>query len=140
MIETDFENLRGRGVAGDVPAELPIGLVGTDHHRERVPANDRRQAGLDRDVAGVGLLLLKRNRIAIGRKRRRVRQNAELLRAPIERSQDVTHALGTGAVVERSKRGEPIGGFDRILIGVDDLAWRIDVCSHASGSEKARTW
>ena len=95
---------------------------------------------LDREVAGVARLLLQRDRVSIGRERRRVQQNAELLRTPIERSQDVSHALGTGAVVERSKRGEPIGGFDRILIGVDGLAWRIDVCSHASGSSKARTW
>jgi hypothetical protein len=41
MIETDFENLRHRRVACDVPAEIAISGVRSHHHREGVPPQDR---------------------------------------------------------------------------------------------------
>src|SRR5688572_24709811 len=53
MIEADLKNLRGGCVACDVAAELSVGLVGAHDHGERVPAHDRRDALLERDITRV---------------------------------------------------------------------------------------
>ena len=51
VVEPDLEDL-GRGrVARDVAAEFARGLVGAHHHGQRVPAHDRGEALLERDVA-----------------------------------------------------------------------------------------
>ena len=52
MIEADLENLCGGGIARDVAAELAVSGVRAHDHRQRIPANDRRDARLDVDVAG----------------------------------------------------------------------------------------
>ena len=43
MIETDFEQIRCRCVAGNVPTQFTIGAIGTYHHRQGIPAHDRGQ-------------------------------------------------------------------------------------------------
>jgi hypothetical protein len=80
VVEADLEDLGRRRVAGDVAAELAMGLVGARHHRQRVPAHDGRQPFLDAQVAGVGALALQRNAVAVGRERLHVRHDAQLLR------------------------------------------------------------
>ena len=57
MVEADLEEVRGRGVARDVAAQLAARAIGAHHHRERVPAHQRREARLDLEVALVGRLL-----------------------------------------------------------------------------------
>src|ERR1017187_10158464 len=52
MVEANLEQVRRRGVAGNVAAELGMRAVGTHHHRQRIPAHDRGQALLDIEIAG----------------------------------------------------------------------------------------
>src|SRR6185437_6416356 len=56
MVESHLENFCGGSVARDVAAELSIGFVGTHHHGERVPSDDRCDALLELDVSWVGCL------------------------------------------------------------------------------------
>jgi hypothetical protein len=57
MVEADLEEIRRRGVARDMPAQLRAHAVRAHHHREGVPAHQRRDARLDLEVALVGRLL-----------------------------------------------------------------------------------
>ena len=52
VVEADLVKRGHRLVARDVPAELRGGLVGADHHRDGVPADDRSQPPLDRGIPG----------------------------------------------------------------------------------------
>ena len=56
VIEAGLEDFRGRRIARNVASELAIGAVGAQHHGERVPANDRGNAFLEREIAGIGAL------------------------------------------------------------------------------------
>src|ERR1039458_2571077 len=78
MIETDLKDFSGRGVARDMTAQLAIRLVGTHHHRQRIPAQNRGDALLQVDVAWMNRLLLERNGIAVGRIRQSMHQDIEL--------------------------------------------------------------
>jgi hypothetical protein len=76
MVEAHFEKVRGGGVAGDVPAELGVRAVGAYHHRERVPAHDRRQALLELEVARELRLLREIDRVSVGRVQHRRQRHA----------------------------------------------------------------
>jgi hypothetical protein len=52
MIEADLEQVGGAGVACDVTAKLAVGPVGAHDHCQRIPAHQRSQALLQREVAG----------------------------------------------------------------------------------------
>ena len=80
MIETDFEDFGGGGVARDVAAEFAVRLIRAHDHRERVPAIDRGDAFFDFDVARKRFLTSRRYRVAVGRERPHARYDAELLR------------------------------------------------------------
>ncbi|MGY3033913.1 hypothetical protein ACVIIV_003083 [Bradyrhizobium sp. USDA 4354] len=69
MAEADIIGRCGRLEARNVTAELGALLVGAQHDRERVPADDRAQLVFDGAVARLGRLLAQRNRVAIGRPR-----------------------------------------------------------------------
>ena len=114
MIEADLEDLRGRRVAGDVAAELAVRLVGAHDHRERVPAHDRRDALLDREIAGIRPLLLERDRVAVRGVRRHVRDDAELLRLLLQLPQHEQRARQSAAADEAVERVPPLLGFARI--------------------------
>ena len=55
--------------------------IGLDHHRHRVPAHDALDAPLDVAVAGIWRLLLRRNRVDVGRRQPggRARRGAKLV-------------------------------------------------------------
>jgi len=51
VIEAHLEDLGGRRVAGDVPAQLVVVLVRAHDHHHGVPAANRADALLEGDVA-----------------------------------------------------------------------------------------
>ena len=71
VVEADLVERRRRLVAGDVPAELRGLLVGLQHRRHRVPADQRADAPLDRLVARILRLLADRDRVDVRRRARR---------------------------------------------------------------------
>ena len=62
VVEAHLEQVGRAGVAGDVAAQFAVGRVGAHHHRQRVPAHQRSQPLLDRQVARERRLLLHRDR------------------------------------------------------------------------------
>ena len=116
MIEADLEDLRRRGIAGDVTAELAVGLVGTHHHRQRVPAHDRGDAFLDRQIPGVDALALERYGVAIRGKRRRGRDQPKFLGVLVERAQQKQRARRVLNADHRVEGFEPIACLLRVAV------------------------
>ena len=119
VVEAELEDLGGRCVAGDVATELAVGLVGAHHHRQRIPAHQRREALLEHQVTGVGALALQRDRVAVGREGLHVRHDPELLGLLLELLEQVHAALGAARLDCGAQRLEPLGGLGRI--GVEGL-------------------
>ncbi|MNF59912.1 hypothetical protein D3C84_415140 [compost metagenome] len=67
VVEAHFKQIGGARVAGDVAAEFPVGLVGSRHHDQRVPAHDRGQAFFERQIPREHRLLLNADGIDVGR-------------------------------------------------------------------------
>src|SRR3954464_12651311 len=76
MIEADLEKIRGRGIARDMTAELRVRAVRADHHGERIPAHDRRNALLQLKVSGKLRLLRELDRVLVGRVQHRRQRHA----------------------------------------------------------------
>ena len=116
VVEAGLEDLGRRGVGGDVAAELAVGLVRPHHHRQRVPAHDRRDALLELDVTRVHGLLLERDRVLVGRVRRHVGDDAELLGLLLEAAQQEQAAVAPGGLDSRAQRFEPFGGLGGVHV------------------------
>ncbi|MDH6591920.1 hypothetical protein M2165_001809 [Variovorax sp. TBS-050B] len=67
VVEAGLEQVGRARIARDVAAEFAVGLVGLGHHRERIPAHQRGELFLDRQVAGKGRLVFHRDRVDVGR-------------------------------------------------------------------------
>ncbi|MNP44987.1 hypothetical protein D3C76_1388750 [compost metagenome] len=67
VLEAHFKDFGCRCVAGDMSAEIAIGLVSANHHSQRVPAQDSSQTLLDRQIARIATLRLQGNAIPVGR-------------------------------------------------------------------------
>ena len=67
MIEAGFKQVRGTGVARDVPAQLAVSRIGTRHHGQCVPAHQRRQLFLNGQVAGEHGLAVHGDGVDVGR-------------------------------------------------------------------------
>ena len=118
MIEADLENLGGGGVARDVPAELAVSGVRAHDHRQRIPANDRRDAGLHVDVAGKCTLLFERDRVPIGAEGQYVGYDAEILGLAVERGQEEFRPLAARDSKDGFERVEPFGGLGWIRVAL----------------------
>src|SRR5436309_2544390 len=70
MAEADIVEGSGRLETRDVTAKLRAFLVGAENDRKRIPPDDRAQFMLDGPVARQRWLLVRRNRVAIGRRQR----------------------------------------------------------------------
>ena len=66
VVVGDIDQGRRGGEAGDVPAQLGREPIGLDHHRHRIPAHQRADAPLQRQIARKGLLGLDRDGVQIG--------------------------------------------------------------------------
>jgi hypothetical protein len=63
----DLVERGGRLEAGDMATEFGGDLVGAQHRRHRVPADQAADAALDRPVAGAARLLIGADRVQVGR-------------------------------------------------------------------------
>ena len=117
MIEADLEDFGGGSVARDMAAEFARGEVRAHDHRQRVPAHDRRDPLLEREIAGKGRLLLRRDRVLIGRDGRIVHGDAEFARAPGERGQKKRGAFAARVAEDRVERIQPLAGLRGIIVG-----------------------
>ena len=115
VIEAHLEEIRRRGIARDVPAQLGVRPVGANHHRERVPANDRREALLHFQAARELWLIGERDRVAVGRVEHRWHAHALRPRAVEQLAQDEGGTLGALRGDQRVERVDPLAG----LGGVD---------------------
>ena len=93
MIEADLEDLRGGGIASDVPAEFAIGGVCANHHGKRVPTIDRCDALFELEISWIWPFLLDRDRVAVGGVGRHIGDDAPLLRLFLEQPQQNERAL-----------------------------------------------
>ncbi|MNE60576.1 hypothetical protein D3C80_1557280 [compost metagenome] len=59
-------------------AQIAIGMVGPDHHRQGVPAQDTGDALVQLKVTGINALLLHRQGVAIGGKSLGIALQAQL--------------------------------------------------------------
>ena len=59
VVEADFVERGGRCEGRDVTADAVFGLVGLDHHRQRVPADEALDAALDLAAAWERRLILR---------------------------------------------------------------------------------
>ena len=117
VVEADLEKVGSRRVAGDVAAEFAVGKVGTHHHRERVPAHDRRQLPLEFQVPRKARLRRDRDRVHERRRQRRAPAEAGAGGMPLQRVEQEAGTLRPPGLAYRLKRIEPFDRFLRIRIG-----------------------
>ena len=117
MVEADFKQIGRAGVAGNVAAQFAISPVGARHHGQRVPAHQRGQLFLNRQVAGKGLLLVYRHGVDIGRDQFRRPVDLRLVR---QRDQLVQYKARPFRAVHADDIGKgiaPFGGFGGVGVG-----------------------
>ena len=122
MVEADLEEIRRGGIARDVSAELARLAIRAHHHRERVPAHQRRDARLDLEVALVRRLLRERNRVDVGcgeHLRQRHAARTRVLQEPAQQECGALRALGLDQRVERL---DPLARLERIGVGIGRIA------------------
>ena len=111
VIEAGLENLGDRRIARDVSAELAVRLIGANDHRQRIPADDRGDALLERQVPRIKALILERDRVAVGGERLDLGDDSELARVPFELLDQKEAALFAHVSDDRFERVEPFAGF-----------------------------
>ena len=120
MVEADLEQVRRRGVAGYVAAQLWMRAVGAHHHRQRIPAHDRRQALLDLEVAGKLRLVGKPDAVAVRRVEHRRQLHTALARMIEQPAQQISRALAAFGLDHGVERLQPFARLERIGIpGID---------------------
>jgi hypothetical protein len=67
MVEAHLKDFRRRRVAGNVTAQVGVGLIGPHHHHKGIPANHAGNALFDRHISWMTNLIAQRNRISICR-------------------------------------------------------------------------
>src|SRR5205814_6302353 len=110
------EQRADRGEAREVAAELVVVPVRAHHHHHRVPAADRADALLERDVARGVLLHMRSNRVDVRgvRRERDVRARAAcLVNQPLEQ---IMRALRAFTLEHCLERVEPFLGLERVGI------------------------
>ncbi len=114
MVEADLEQIGRAGVAGDMAAQLAIGLVGAHHHGQGVPAHQRRQALLDRQVAREHRLLLRRDAVDMGGVELGLPAHAAGMGRACQLIQDEARALRALGGHQGGKGIAPFGGLLRV--------------------------
>ena len=71
VIEANIVECRGRGKAGDMPAQIARTPVGAHHHGQSIPANQTANSTLHEQVTGHRRFVSGRNGIAIGSRHRK---------------------------------------------------------------------
>jgi hypothetical protein len=111
VVEADFEQVRRRSVARDVPAQLGVRPVRAHDHRKRVPAHDGRDPALELQVAGELRLVRERDRILVRRVEHRRQRHAPRARVVEQLAQEKRGALAAFRLDQGVERLEPFPGF-----------------------------
>ena len=120
MVEADLEQIRRRGIARNVAAQLGMRAVGAHHHRQRIPAHDRGQALLELKVAGKLRLVGEPDAVAVCRVEHRRQLHAALARMIEQPAQQISRALAAFGLDQGVERIEPFARFLRIgILGID---------------------
>ena len=116
MLEADVVE-RGRGLeAGDVAAELGGFLVGAQHDRQRVPADQRADLVLDRAVARMRRLAVGRDGVEVGRGAGIGHRRALAAGFGEQLVQEEVRPVRALELQHGSKRFAPLLGFQRIIV------------------------
>ena len=131
MVEADFEDLGRRGIAGDMPAQLAVGLVGPCHHGQGVPANDRGDALFHCQVTGEYRLVFQGDAVLVQRVRVGARAYAEVAGVFGQALQQEVDALAASAARDGLQGVEPFVGFLAVAVVLGAIARYIgDLGSH----------
>jgi hypothetical protein len=118
VIEPNLEQIGRAGVARDVATEFAEGAVGLDHHRQRVPARDRRQPLLDREVALERRLRMHGNGVDVRRAERRHPAQSQRAAPLHELVEHEARTRRAGLLHQRQQRIAPFGSFLWIAVGM----------------------
>ena len=124
VVEAHLKQVGRAGVTGNVAAQFAVGLVGTHHHGQRVPAHQRSQTFFHRQVARKRGLARQRNRVHVRRAAHRLPRHRRVARSGRQHVHELSHPLRASRPQHRLQRVAPLGRFVRI--GVHGQA-RIEV-------------
>ena len=117
VVEPDLVERSGRREGGEVTADAVGGLVGTDHHRCGVPADERPDTSLDVLVAGEERLVLRRDRVDVGGRGGRGDADLQFVGPLQQFRHDVTGTGGALSSDDRIERVDPLLGLGRVDVG-----------------------
>lgn len=109
-----------RGERGDMAAQVAavgrVVLVGAHHHRHGVPAHVRADAGFQLQVAGMGRLQPRRNRVHVGGVRRERDMGAGTARLVDQTLQQVVRALRSFTVEDGGQCFQPFLCLEGVFV------------------------
>ena len=120
VVEADLIERGGRRKGGNVSADAVFGLVGLDHHRQRVPSHQALDPPLDFAAAWERRLLGWWDGVDVGRVGRERQLHAALPRVVAQLPQEAAHADGTTRLQHVVERLEPFAGFQGFNLGAVD--------------------
>ena len=122
MAEADIVERGSRLEARDMAAKLRAFLVGAQNDGKRVPPDDRAKLVLDGTIARQRRLLVRRNRVAIGRRQRLLNAEAAAARGVNHRIDDEFGPFIAAMAPDCRQGIQPLPGFLRIqIVRVRDL-------------------
>ena len=116
MVEPNFKQICRAGITCNVASQLAISRIGTCHHGQRVPTNQRAQPLFHRQVTGVCRFTLDSNAIDIGRCQLRLPLQLACigqLHQLIQNKSGTFRAIGSD---QGQKRIEPFCCFKRVAV------------------------
>ena len=120
VVEPDLEQVRRRGVAGDVAAQFGRQAVGPHHHRQRVPADQRDQPLFGVERPGKRGLVGEGDGVAVRRAPYRRQGHAPGPGAVEQLAQQEGGAVAAGVRDDGIERVQPLLGFGRIGVRRQD--------------------
>ena len=111
VVEAHLIEGRRRSIRGDVAANARQLFVGAHDHRHRIPAIDRLDAAFDLAVTRVGRLMLRGNRVDVGRARGHGQLDAGFLRVDLQALQQRLNALRSAHGEQIVEAVQPVAGF-----------------------------
>ena len=116
MIEANVVQRRGGSKTGDVSAETRIRAVGSDYHRQRVPANPRAYTPLEFRIARTALLEMRWNRVQVRGGVAEWQMRAGSAGFVDQTVEQVVRAIVAFDFHDRIKRFQPFLRFGRIAV------------------------
>ncbi len=116
MIQAYLDQSGQRRVRRNVPANSWVVLVGTNHHGQRIPANETLEAALQRTVTRIRNLLLGGNGIDVRRIDALRGHGTRFAGAISQAFEQVGGAVGAGFIYDLIQGLKPLRGFLRVQV------------------------